>query len=67
MASSDYHRKQAEVLAGMALSAGDKGIAERFKLRAMEHLAQAQRLEALSSALASAALDLDSDAEKAGD
>jgi hypothetical protein len=41
MASSDYHRKQAEILAGLAVTALDKAKASRLSLLAMEHRAQA--------------------------
>jgi hypothetical protein len=42
MPSSRYHRKQAELLAGLALSANDATKAEQFKLAAMEQLDRAQ-------------------------
>jgi hypothetical protein len=45
MPSSKYHREQAQLLAGQALSAGDATKAKRFKLAAMEHLERAQALD----------------------
>jgi hypothetical protein len=45
MSSSKYHRKQAEILAGLALSAGDATKADQFKLAAMEQLERAQTVE----------------------
>jgi hypothetical protein len=46
MPSSKYHRKQAELLAGLALSTDDATKAEQFKLAAMEQLDRAQTVEA---------------------
>jgi hypothetical protein len=40
--SSKYHREQAKVLAGLALSTHDAREADRFNLAAMQHLEQAQ-------------------------
>jgi hypothetical protein len=45
MSSSKYHRKQAEILAGLALSTDDVTKAEQFKLAAMEQLDRAQSAE----------------------
>jgi hypothetical protein len=45
MPSSKYHRKQAELLAGLALSTDDITKAEQFKLAAMEQLDRAQSAE----------------------
>jgi hypothetical protein len=45
MPSSKYHRKQAELLAGLALSTDDATKAEQFKLAAMEQLDRAQSVE----------------------
>jgi hypothetical protein len=45
MPSSKYHRKQAELLAGLALSTDDATKAEQFKLAAMEQLDRAQTVE----------------------
>jgi hypothetical protein len=42
MPSSRYHRKQAEILAALALSTDDATKAEQFKLAAMEQLDRAQ-------------------------
>jgi hypothetical protein len=42
MPSPKYHRKQAEILAGLALSTDDATKAEQFKLAAMEQLDRAQ-------------------------
>ena len=45
LSSSKYHRDQAQLLAGLALSTKDATKADRFKLAAMEHLQRAQALE----------------------
>jgi hypothetical protein len=45
MPSPRYHRKQAELLAGLALSTDDATKAEQFKLAAMEQLDRAQTVE----------------------
>jgi hypothetical protein len=45
MPSPKYHRKQAEILAGLALSTDDVTKAEQFKLAAMEQLDRAQSAE----------------------
>ena len=45
MSSSKYHRKQAQILAGLALTAGDATKADQFKLAAMEQLERAQTVE----------------------
>jgi hypothetical protein len=45
MPSSKYHRKQAELLAGLALSTDNATKAEQFKLAAMEQLDRAQTVE----------------------
>jgi hypothetical protein len=45
MPRSRYHRKQAELLAGLALSTDDATKAEQFKLAAMEQLDRAQSAE----------------------
>jgi hypothetical protein len=42
MPSSKYHREQAKVLAGLALSTNDRAEAARFTRAAMEHLERAQ-------------------------
>jgi hypothetical protein len=49
MPSSKYHRKQAEILAGLALSTDDATKAEQFKLAAMEQLDRAQTLEDIAA------------------
>jgi hypothetical protein len=49
LASSEYHRKQAEILAGLALSAHDDTKAAQLSLMAMEHKALADKLEASQS------------------
>jgi hypothetical protein len=41
MASPEYHRKQAEILAGLALTAPDPAKAARLSLMALEHHVQA--------------------------
>ena len=46
MSSSKYHREQAKVLAGLALSTNDATKADHFKLAAMEHLERAEALGA---------------------
>jgi hypothetical protein len=45
MSSSKYHRRQAQLLAGLALSASDATKADQFKLAAMEQLERAQTIE----------------------
>lgn len=45
MSSSKYHREQAKILAGLALSTGDTTKADQFKLAAMEQLDRAQTVE----------------------
>jgi hypothetical protein len=45
MASSEYHRKQAEILAGLALTAPDEAKATRFTLLALEHRALVDKRE----------------------
>jgi hypothetical protein len=45
MPSSKYHREQAQVLAGLALSTNDRAEAARFTRAAMEHLERAQALD----------------------
>jgi hypothetical protein len=46
MPSSKYHREQAQVLAGLALSTSDQTDANRLMLSAMEHLDKAEAAEA---------------------
>jgi hypothetical protein len=55
MSRSNYHRKQAELLASLALSTTDAAKADKLKLAAMEHLNRAQELEGISSPLIPAA------------
>jgi hypothetical protein len=45
MPSSKYHRDQAQLLAGLALSTNSLTEAERFTLAAMEHLERAEAME----------------------
>jgi hypothetical protein len=45
MTSPKYHREQAQLLAGLALSTNDATEADLFKLAAMEHLQRAESLE----------------------
>jgi hypothetical protein len=45
LSSSNYHREQAKILAGLALSTNDPREADRFKLAAMEHLQRAEAVE----------------------
>jgi hypothetical protein len=45
MPSLKYHREQAKILAGLALSTTDAAKADQFKLAAMEHLEQAEAAE----------------------
>jgi hypothetical protein len=45
MASPEYHRKQAELLAGLALTSPDPTKAERLSLLALEHHALAGKRE----------------------
>jgi hypothetical protein len=53
MASSEYHRKQAEILAGLALTAPDEAKATRFTLLALEHRALVDKRESSRSRLPS--------------
>jgi hypothetical protein len=46
MASSEYHRKQAEILAGLALTEPDETKATRLSLLALEHRTLADQLVA---------------------
>jgi hypothetical protein len=45
MPSSKYHREQAGVLAGLALSTNDPTESQRLRLALLEHLEQAEALE----------------------
>jgi hypothetical protein len=45
MPSSKYHREQAKILAGLALSTPNATAADRFNLAAMEHLERAETVE----------------------
>jgi hypothetical protein len=45
MSSSKYHREQAKILAGLALSTPNPIAADRFNLAAMEHLERAQAVD----------------------
>jgi hypothetical protein len=45
MSSSKYHRDQAKILAGLALSAANATAADRFNLAAMQHLERAQAVD----------------------
>jgi hypothetical protein len=45
MASSKYHREQAKLLAGLALSTKDSVEAELFQMAAREHLGRAQAID----------------------
>jgi hypothetical protein len=45
MPSSKYHRDQAQILAGLALSTNNRKMAERFTLAAIEHLERAEATE----------------------
>jgi len=45
MSSSKYHREQAMILAGLALSTHNTAAADRFNLAAMEHLERAQAVD----------------------
>ena len=49
MPCSKYHRKQDELLAGLALSTDDATKAEQFKLAAMEQLDRAQTVDTEAS------------------
>jgi hypothetical protein len=46
MVSSEYHRKQAEILAGLALTEPDQTKATRLSLLALEHRTLADKLVA---------------------
>jgi hypothetical protein len=45
VASSEYHRKQAEILAGLALTEPDQAKAAQLSLLALEHRDLADKLE----------------------
>lgn len=45
MSSSKYHREQAKILAGLALSTHNAAAADRFNLAAMEHLERAEAVD----------------------
>jgi hypothetical protein len=45
MPSSEYHREQAKILAGLALSTTDPIQADLYKLIAMQHLERAHALD----------------------
>jgi hypothetical protein len=45
MASSEYHRKQAEILAGLALTAADRAKAAQLNLLALQHRARVGKPE----------------------
>jgi hypothetical protein len=45
MSSSKYHREQAKILAGLALSTHNATAADGFNLAAMEHLERAQAVD----------------------
>ena len=58
MSSSKYHREQAKILAGLALSTDNAAVADRFNLAALEHLERAQAVDG--------AVDRPSDMSEAG-
>jgi hypothetical protein len=62
MPSPKYHRDQAQVLAGLALSTNSQIEAERFTLAAMVHLEQAEAMDGVSAVRAHK-----SDSEKSPD
>jgi hypothetical protein len=49
VASSEYHRKQAEILAGLALTEPDQAKAAQLSLLALQHRDLADKLEASQS------------------
>jgi hypothetical protein len=49
VASSEYHRKQAEILAGLALTEPDQAKAAQLSLLALEHRDLADKPEAAQS------------------
>jgi|GraSoiStandDraft_5_1057265.scaffolds.fasta_scaffold706286_1 hypothetical protein len=51
MPSSKYHRDQAQLLAGLALSTNSQKEALRFTLAAMEHLEKAEALDHPANAI----------------
>jgi hypothetical protein len=51
MSSSKYHREQAKILAGLALSTPNATAADRFSLAAMEHLERAQAVDGAADPL----------------
>jgi hypothetical protein len=46
MPSSKYHREQAKLLAGLALTTKDAAQAERYQRAAQDHLERAEAIEA---------------------
>jgi hypothetical protein len=51
MSSSNYHREQAKILAGLALSTHNVTAADRFTLAAMEHLERADAVDGVGKRL----------------
>ena len=49
MADAEYHRKQAKILAGLALSTSDRKEAAGLSLLAAEHMVQAEQSDGTSS------------------
>jgi hypothetical protein len=45
MADAEYHRKQAKILAGLALSTSDRKEAAGLSLLAAEHMVQAEQTD----------------------
>jgi hypothetical protein len=49
MADAEYHRKQAKILAGLALSTSDRKEAAGLSLLAAEHMVQAEQSDSRTS------------------
>jgi hypothetical protein len=49
MADAEYHRKQAKILAGLALSTSDRKEAAGLSLLAAEHMVQAEQSDSGTS------------------
>jgi hypothetical protein len=57
MADAEYHRKQAKILAGLALSTSDRKEAAGLSLLAAEHMVQAEQSDGRTSSQGAAGYD----------
>jgi hypothetical protein len=51
MPSADYHRKQAQIFAGLAIGSIKPSEVKTYNMLALEHLARAEELESLIGAV----------------